>query len=235
MKKLLILIALTLLPITHLNAQIGQYRGVPPEQVSHTYIGFVTGLLPMIDSTANDNIVLENNSALGLLWGYQSNDYLAVEFMQKNVSVSNIVFQVPVGEQNRFFSGRGRLDMRSFNFNYFIKDLSKEEEEKGTRKLVFSYGIGQYQGLYHGEGRINKRGPYQETHGDRGYFNRFALGVQTQVREVVKRGGVKSYLNLRINYYREQATSSGFHDPTMLDTGLIDTISGVEFIVLSSF
>ena len=189
----------------------------------------------MIDTKANDNIVLENNSALGLLWGYQSNDYLAVEFMQKNVTVSNIVFQTPVDDQNRFFSGRGTLDMRSFNFNYFIKDISRGEEPKGTRKLVFTYGVGHYQGLYHGEGRVNKRGPYKETHGDRGYFTRFALGVQTQVREVVKRGGRKSYLNLRINYYREQVTASGFHDPTVFDTGLVDTISGVEFMVLSSF
>ncbi len=223
------------MPITNLHAQIGQYRGVPPEQVSHTYIGFVTAFLPIIDTKANDNILLENNNGLGLLWGYQSNDYLAVEFMQKNINISDAVFQTPVYEKNRFFSGRGRLDMRSFNFNYFIKDISTEEEEKGTRKVVFSYGVGQYQGLYHGEGRVNKRGPYEETHGDRGYFNRFALGVQTQVKEVVKRGGVKSYLNLRINYYREQVTASGFHDPTVFDTGLIGTISGVEFIVLSSF
>ncbi len=235
MKKLLLLIALTLMPLTNLHAQIGQYRGVPPEQTTHTYIGFVTGFLPFIDTTSNDNIVLENNSALGLLWGYQSNDYLAVELMQKNVVVSNIVFQAPADGENRFFEGRGKLDMRSLNFNYFIKDLSKGEEPKGTRKLVFTYGIGQYQGLYHGEGRINKRGPYKETHGDRGYFNRFALGVQTQVKEVVKRGGAKSYLNLRINYYREEVTSAGFHDPTLFNTGLVSTISGVEFMVLSSF
>ena len=234
-KKLLILIALTLMPITHLHAQIGQYRGVPPEQTTHTYIGFVTGLLPMIDSKSNKNIVLENNSALGLLWGYQSNDYLAVEFLQKNVAIADAVFQAQVGSRNQYFIGSGVLDMRSLNFNYFVRDISKEEEAQGTRKLVFSYGVGQYKGSYEGTEKVGKSDSYRAQAGDRGHFHRIAFGMQQQVKETVKRGGVKSYLNLRINYYHERVTASDFYEQNIFNTGLVDTISGVEFMVLSTF
>ncbi|MCH9844700.1 MAG: hypothetical protein K0U39_04255 [Alphaproteobacteria bacterium] len=234
-KKLLILIALTLMPVANLHAQIGQYRGVPPEQVSHTYIGFITGLLPSVDTSLDENIVMYNNNMLGLLWGYQSSDYLAVEFMQKNVQISDAVYQTAVGDQNRYFVGRGMLDMRSFNLNYFIKDISKEDEDKGTRKLVFSYGVGQYKGAYDGYGKRSKTASSLERHGESGYFTRFAFGVQTQVKEVIKRGGIRSYLNLRINYYHEQVTSSDFYDAEAFNTGLINSVSGVEFMLLSTF
>ncbi|MCH9852092.1 MAG: hypothetical protein K0U45_01150 [Alphaproteobacteria bacterium] len=223
------------MPLTHLHAQIGQYRGVAPEQTSNTYLGFVTGFLPAIDTTSDNYIVMDNNHSLGLLWGYQSNKYLAVEFMQKNVIIADAVFQARAGTQNSYFIGSGKLDMRSFNFNYFIKDISTEEAGEGTRHLVLSYGIGQYKGAYEGSGKTNKTDLFRVEHGDSGYFNRFAFGVQTQYKELIKRGGIRTSIDMRINYYHEQITTSDFYDPNLFDTGLIGSISGIEFMVLSSF